>query len=77
MKKCSDETDELQIFLLYLTKLLVFPCRNVPYTSNQSDHILEVKVCDNNENSKNIQLYIIFTWHISDWPNFRLRHIVH
>jgi len=31
----------------------------------------------NNENLRKIYKYIIFTWHISDWPDFRLRYIVY
>ena len=44
MKKYSDETDELQIFLLYLIKSLVSLFRNVPCTSNQLDYTLEVTI---------------------------------
>lgn len=59
MKKCSDGTDELQIFLLYLTKSLVSPYRNVSYTNNQLDYILKVTIAIiqgiyNCQNSRNI-----------------------
>lgn len=78
MEMCFGGTDELQRFLLYLTKSPLSPYHNVSRTNNQLVHHILKAIVNNNSNPGNIQVYyIILAWHIGNWSDFRLGYIVY
>jgi len=59
MEMCFGGTDELQRFLLYLTKSPLSPYHNVSRTNNQLVHHILKAIVNNNSNPGNIQVYYI------------------